>query len=66
MRQMVKTLQLHDEAGVPLRRLATLWKNERWKAIITPWCRTSVGRATFKIITWEWMVGCKIHDVSDY
>ncbi|KFA76187.1 hypothetical protein S40288_10098 [Stachybotrys chartarum IBT 40288] len=39
--QMSDTLQLHDEAGVPLRRLVTLWRNERWKAMIT---NTIVGR----------------------
>ncbi|KFA71015.1 hypothetical protein S40288_10412, partial [Stachybotrys chartarum IBT 40288] len=62
MRQMSDILQLHDEAGVPLRRLVTLWRNERWKAMITQWCSTMVGRATFKISTWEWMISCRIDD----
>ncbi|KAI9148688.1 hypothetical protein HJFPF1_10729 [Paramyrothecium foliicola] len=37
-----------------------VWRNERWKAMITPWCGTAVGRATFKISTWEWMINPKI------
>lgn len=63
MGQMADALQLHDESGVPLRRLATLWRNERWRGMITRWCGTVVGRATFRISTWDWMISCRIDDV---
>ncbi|OAA55768.1 hypothetical protein LEL_10982 [Akanthomyces lecanii RCEF 1005] len=62
MGQMADALQLHDESGVPLRRLATLWRNERWRGMITRWCGTAVRRATFRISTWDWMISCRIDD----
>ncbi|TWU71554.1 hypothetical protein ED733_003110 [Metarhizium rileyi] len=62
MDQMAHILRLYDESGVPLRRLVTLWRNERWRAMITKWCSTTVGRATFRISTWEWMISCRIDD----
>jgi hypothetical protein len=64
MAQMAKILQLYNERGVPLRRLVTLWRNERWKAMITKWCASTVGRAMFRISTWEWMISCRIDDVG--
>jgi len=64
-RQMLDILQLNREARFPVKRLVTLWKNARWKAMITRWCETGLGRATFKISTWEWMSTCRIDDVSE-
>jgi hypothetical protein len=62
--QMLDFLQLRSDARFPTRRLVTLWKNARWKAMITRWCETSLGRATFQVSTWEWMSSCRIDDVS--
>ncbi|KAH7261541.1 hypothetical protein BKA59DRAFT_388449, partial [Fusarium tricinctum] len=28
------------------------------------WCKTSIGRATFKILIWEWMISYRIDDIS--
>lgn len=30
----------------------------------TRWCKTSIGRATFKISAWNLMIGYRIDDVS--
>jgi hypothetical protein len=62
--QMIDILQLGGEKNFPTRRLATIWRNERWREMATCWCETSIGRATFKISTWEWMISCRIDDVS--
>lgn len=62
--QMLDVLQLSSEARFPAGRLVTLWKNERWKAMITRWCETSIGRDMFQISTWGWMASCRIDDVS--
>ena len=61
--QMLDFLQLSSEVRFPTKRLVTLWKNVRWKAMITRWCETGLGRATFQISTWEWMSTCRIDDV---
>ncbi|KAJ6436872.1 reverse transcriptase domain protein [Purpureocillium lavendulum] len=53
--QMLRALQLSGDVTFPLRRLVTLWRNERWREMTTEWCQTTVGRATFQISTWDWM-----------
>jgi len=62
--QMLDILSLGGEAKFPVRRLVTLWRNDSWRSMITRWCETAVGRATFNISTWEWMASCRIDDVS--
>lgn len=62
--QMIDVLQLGSEKQFPTRRLATVWRNERWRKMATRWCETSVGRATFKISTWDWMISYRIDDVG--
>jgi hypothetical protein len=63
-RQMLSALQLSGEIKFPLRRLVTVWRNERWRAMTTRWCQTTVGRATFQISTWDWMICHRIDDVG--
>ncbi|KAG7402837.1 hypothetical protein Forpe1208_v016711 [Fusarium oxysporum f. sp. rapae] len=60
--QMIDVLQLGSEKQFPTRRLATVWRNERWREMATRWCETSIGRATFKISTWDWMISYRIDD----
>jgi hypothetical protein len=62
--EMLQTLGLSGRVKFPIRRLVTLWKNIRWRDIITEWCQTSVGRATFNLSLWEEMARCRIDDVS--
>lgn len=61
--QMLRALRLSGEAGFSLRRLATIWRNERWRQMATRWCQTTVGRATFHISTWDWMIRLRTDDV---
>lgn len=61
--QMLRALHLSGDVGFPLRRLATIWRNERWRQMTTRWCDTTVGRATFQISTWDWMIGHRTDDV---
>lgn len=63
--QMIDVLQLGSEKQFPTRRLATVWRNERWKEMTTRWCETSIGRATFQISTWDRMISYRIDDVSE-
>ncbi|KAF5002323.1 hypothetical protein FDECE_10647, partial [Fusarium decemcellulare] len=60
--QMIDILQLGSEKLFPTRRLATIWRNQRWREMATRWCETFIGRATFKISAWDWMISCRIDD----
>ena len=62
--EMLEHLRLSSRVKFPVRRLATLWRNLSWKPMITRWCRTLIGQATFNISTFEWMASCRIDDVS--
>ena len=62
--QMLDYLGLSSRVKFPVRRLATLWKNNSWNPVITRWCQFPVGQATFTISTFEWMASCRIDDVS--
>lgn len=62
--EMLQTLGLSGRVKFPIRRLVTLWKNTGWREMITAWCQTSVGRATFNLSLWEEMARCRIDDVS--
>ena len=61
--QMRDTLRLSSDTGFPLSRLVAVWRNERWRQMTTLWCETAVGRATFQISTWDWMICNRIDDV---
>jgi hypothetical protein len=58
---IVQTLSL---SRFPIRRLMTLWKNTHWQPVITRWCQSAIGRATFNATTWESMARCRIDEVS--
>src|SRR5947199_3107904 len=42
--QVLKGFGLGGSPRFPVRRLATLWKNNNWRDMITRWCWTTVGR----------------------
>ena len=63
-RKMLEALGLSGPVKFPIRRLVTLWKNANWRSMITRWCETTLGQATFTISTWEWMASCRMDDVS--
>ncbi|KAG6147642.1 hypothetical protein E4U28_006530 [Claviceps purpurea] len=65
LREMAETLELTSESGVPVARLVTLWRNEKWRKMVTARCETAVGRATFKIRPWSLMIACRIEEVLD-
>ncbi|KAG6095205.1 hypothetical protein E4U31_005985, partial [Claviceps sp. LM219 group G6] len=56
------TLELSCKSGIPVARLVTLWRNKIWKELVTQWCKTAVGRATFKIRLWSMMITCRTDD----
>ncbi|KAG6147234.1 hypothetical protein E4U37_008148, partial [Claviceps purpurea] len=60
--EIVDTLELN--LGSVVGRLVTLWRNEIWRKLVTQWCKTAVGRATFQIRAWSVMITCRIDDVS--
>lgn len=62
--EMLQMLGLSGRIQFPIRRLVTLWRNSSWKKMITRWCETSIGRATFNVSLWEEMARCRIDDVS--
>jgi hypothetical protein len=56
-------LELGSEPRFPIRRLITIWRNEKWRKMATMWCSTAVGHGLFRVSTWEWMISCRIDDV---
>lgn len=62
--EMLQALHLSGQVKFPIRRLATLWKNTSWQPMITRWCRTAIGRATFNVSLWEEVARYRIDDVS--
>ena len=63
-KEMVATAALSGRKQFPVRRLVTLWKNNSWRAMITRWCHTAVGRSTFNISLWSILAQYRIDDVS--
>lgn len=62
--EITSTLQLSSDVNFPMSRLVTVWRNERWREMTNQWCETTVGRDTFKISTWHWMISIRIDDVG--
>lgn len=61
---MLALLGLNEQFKFPIRRLVTLWKNSTWQLMITEWCRTAIGHATFNVSLWADLVVHRIDDVS--
>ncbi|KAG6095513.1 hypothetical protein E4U30_002423 [Claviceps sp. LM220 group G6] len=61
-REMAETLELRNESGVPVTRLVSLWRTEKWRKMVTAWCQTAVGRAIFKIRPWSMMIAYRIDE----
>ncbi|KAL2678846.1 hypothetical protein Neosp_009598 [[Neocosmospora] mangrovei] len=59
-KQMIDVLLLSTTDKFPTARLVTLWKNDRWRPMITRWCKTRLGSMTFNISTWDWMASYRI------
>ncbi|KAF4472983.1 hypothetical protein FALBO_131 [Fusarium albosuccineum] len=57
-----ESLYLSSDIDFPAPRLAGIWRNERWREMTSRWCETTVGRDTFNISTWYWMITCRIDD----
>lgn len=47
--RMSRLLQLNGREEFPVRRLAILWKNDRWRAFVTRLCERKMGRDLFNI-----------------
>lgn len=62
--EMLDALRLSGTVKFPIRRLVTLWKNTSWQPMITRWCRTLIGRATFNVSLWDELARYRIDDVS--
>jgi hypothetical protein len=64
-KSMLNILCLTSEARrFPISRLVTLWRSKRWSPLITRWCRTSLGRATFNISKWYQIAAYRLDSVS--
>ena len=62
--QTFKQLQLASCKDLyPIRRLGTLWRNNRWNQFITKWCRTSIGRSTFGISRFDELASSRLDNV---
>lgn len=58
-------LQLGSKDTFPAGRVVTLWRNERWREMLTRWYGTQLGRETLHNISpCEWMASLQIDGVS--
>lgn len=63
-KQIREVLRLSSGDSFPVGRVVTLWRNDRWREMITRWCRTELGRETLRnISTWEWMASLRLDSV---
>lgn len=58
-------LRLGPRDSFPAARVVTLWRNNRWRDMLTRWCETEIGRSMLtKLSTLEWMASLHIDSVS--
>ena len=58
-------LQLGATDAFPVGRVVTLWRNRRWREMVTRWYSTELGREMFTTLsTWEWMASMRVDNVS--
>jgi len=60
--RMSRLLQLNGREQFPVRRLAILWKNDRWRAFVTRLCERKMGRDLFNISTFQKLSSYRIDD----
>jgi hypothetical protein len=61
---VLRQLGLSGLVKFPIRRMVTLWKNDRWRPMISRWCQSALGRETFNITAWETMASSRLDEVS--
>jgi hypothetical protein len=61
--EMLEMLGLSGRVKFPIRRLVTLWRNEKWYKMITYWCQIDIGQSTFNISIWDELARCRVDDV---
>jgi hypothetical protein len=61
--EIAQRLKLDGRVPFPASRMVTLLRNTKWNDMITRWCKTSLGEATFNISTWDEMARCRIDEV---
>ncbi|KAL6406208.1 uncharacterized protein AUP68_10377 [Ilyonectria robusta] len=63
-KSILNILCLSSNVRFPTSRLVTLWRNERWKLMITQLYKTVVGREMFNITNLKYLARCRIDDIS--
>lgn len=64
-RRIRSILQLGSKDTFPAGRVVTLWRNERWREMLTQWYDTQLGREVLHNISpCEWMASLQIDGVS--
>lgn len=60
--QMSRALKLNTREQFPVRRLAILWKNDRWRKFVTRLCSRRTGKDLFNISTFQKLSSYRIDD----
>jgi hypothetical protein len=60
--RMSRLLQLNGREQFPVRRLAILWKNDRWRAFVTRLCERKMGKDLFNISIFQNLSSYRIDD----
>jgi hypothetical protein len=59
---MSRVLKLNTREQFPVRRLAILWKNDRWRKFVSRLCNRRAGREIFNISTFQKLSSYRIDD----
>ena len=59
---MSRALRLNTRERFPVRRLAILWKNDRWRTFVSRLCSRTAGKNLFNISTFQELSSYRIDD----
>lgn len=59
---MSRLLQLNGREQFPVRRLAMLWRNHRWRTFVTKLCKRKMGKELFNISIFQKLSSYRIDD----
>ncbi|CEJ95260.1 hypothetical protein VHEMI10750 [[Torrubiella] hemipterigena] len=60
--RLIETLKLGRKSGLPMCRLITLWRNDRWREVLTQWSQTALGGDIFNISLFVSIAGQRIDE----
>lgn len=63
VRRLTKILDLGSMPQFPTARMVTIRRSSVWGKLADDWCNTRLGRDTFHLSSWSWMLTSRLHQV---